>query len=83
MRVDNKWWLVLILGLFAVAAVLILTGCGTEPVGLNAPDRDYMQKLEDGTEVHCVYVTQGSGNYATGGPSCDWVGYHQAYDRRP
>lgn len=63
------------------AATLILTGCGGEDqIGTRDDRAHFWQDLGDGTKVQCWFITQGQDRSAVGGPTCDWVAYHQTYD---
>lgn len=60
-----------------------LVGCATTPNPTEAGSDVYVGEYNvievevvEGQYVTCVYV---DGGY-DGGPSCDWVGYHQKYD---
>ena len=74
------------------AAGVLLTGCSNEPVGTpDKPDADYglkdagahfWQDLGDGTKVECWFISYHGGyNSGMGGPTCDWIAYHQTYDK--
>lgn len=57
---------------------------GDTSIGLENSGAHFWQDLGDGTKVQCWYITKGRGfDSGTGGPTCDWVAYHQTYDRKP
>lgn len=62
------------LALLALAASLLLTGCGTgeENGGEHTPEKHYSfwQDLPNGEKVLCVWANSVYG----GGLSCDWSG---------
>lgn len=81
----------ILVGILAVPAML-LTACsnagqvptdGDPSIGLQNEGAHFWQELGDGTKVECWYITRNSGwNSGTGGPTCDWVGYHQQHDTK-
>lgn len=78
----KKKSLTLVLALVAFVTVVgSLTGCSPSPA--DAPTtvssneelkvKEFTLTLEDGSTVQCVYISEGSGKFKTGGPSCDWA----------
>jgi hypothetical protein len=62
----------------AAAAVMVLSGCGSDGIGSKSGGTStsgelFPVKLTDGRTVQCIYLTKRDGyDTATGGPSCDW-----------
>lgn len=57
---------------------------GNTSIGLHDPGDHFWQDLGDGTNIECWFISVDWGSQAgLGGPSCDWVAYHQAHDKRP
>ncbi len=76
-----------------VAAVLaggcvimaMVTGCSSSSGGSVSPGSmenggHFRLDVGQGRKADCWYVENGLGDGQTGGPTCDWVGFHEAYD---
>ncbi len=82
----------ILIGLIGAPAIL-MTACasggatvdngGDTSIGLNDQGAHFWQDLGNGTKVECWFITRGQGgNTGLGGPTCDWVAYHQRYDKK-
>lgn len=63
------------------AAGVLLTGCASSPQQKAAAFDDqnklpFILTTPTGGKVACFFIFTDRG----GGPTCDWVGYHQTYD---